>query len=310
MKTDREPLALGMVGRGSRLRERVEMLLQIETQLQRGRDFSPRVSRTRLAVSAVALLGCVIAGSLAPRLIAFAQQPAFEVTSVRPNPSGAGSATGPYLAGSRVVATNVSLEMLLERAYRVFPFQISGGPSWLNADRFDIEGKESGNPSEEQAWPMLQSLLADRFKLSIHRETKEMPVYELTVAKGGVKFKEGKCVGTPGPSNPCGGVSGSRRGTLMGRVASVSDVAESLSATLGRVVVDKTGLTGNYDFDLQWTPDESVLRGLRDPDAPPPDPNGPSIFMALQEQLGLELKSAKGAVEILVIDRAEKPDAN
>ena len=137
-----------------------------------------------------------------------------------------------------------------------------------------------------------------------------MPVYELTVAKGGVKFKEGKCVGEPGPSNPCGGVSGSRRGILMGRVTSVSDVAESLSATLGRVVVDKTGLTGNYDFDLHWTPDESVLRGLKDPDEPPPDLNGPSIFTALQEQLGLELKSAKDLVEMLVVDHVEKPRAN
>jgi len=96
----------------------------------------------------------------------------------------------------------------------------------------------------------------------------------------------------------------------MGRVTSVSDVAEGLSATLGRLVVDKTRLTGNYDFDLRWTPDESVLRGLKDPDEPPPDPIGPSIFTAVQEQLGLELKSAKGPMEILVIDRVEKPDAN
>jgi uncharacterized protein (TIGR03435 family) len=252
MRTE-ELLALGVFGRSSRLRERIEMLLE------RGREFSPQVSRARLAVSTLGLLGCIIGGSVAPRLIAFAQQPAFEVVSVRPNKSGSGGATGPYRVGSRVIGTNVSLEMLLERAYRIFPFQISGGPSWANSDRFDVEGKAEGNPTREQFMLMLQSLLADRFKLAIHRETKEMPVYELTVAKGGVKFKEGKCVGEPGPSNPCGGVSGSRRGMLIGRVTSVADVAESLSGTLGRVVVDKTGLTGNYDFDLHWTPDESVL---------------------------------------------------
>jgi len=122
-----ELLALGVFGRGSRLRERIEMLVQIDTLLRRGREFSPRVSRARFAVSAVALLGCVFAGALAPRLIAYAQQPAFEVASVRPNRSGAGGATGPYPAGSRVIATNVSLEMLLERAFHVFPFQISAG---------------------------------------------------------------------------------------------------------------------------------------------------------------------------------------
>jgi uncharacterized protein (TIGR03435 family) len=299
----RELLALGVFGGGTRLGERVAMLLE------RGREFSPRVSRVRVAVGAAMLLECVMAGAIAPRLLAFAQELKFDVASVRPNTSGKGGAMGPYLAGGRVLGTNVSLGMLVERAYQVFPFQIEGGPSWVNSDRFDVEGKATGTLSKEQAWLMLQSLLAERFKLALHRQTKETPVYELMLAKGGVKFKEGKCVGQPGPANPCGGVSGSRS-TLMGRVTTVSDLASSLTGILGRVVIDKTKLTGKYDFDLHWTPDETALKGPGDPDAPPPDPNGPSIFTALQEQLGLELKATKGPVEMLVIDHAEKPDAN
>ncbi len=300
---EREMLALGVFGRGSRLGERIARLLE------RGREFSTGVSGARMAVSTAMLLVCLMAGATAPRWIAFAQELRFEVASVRPNTSGKGGAMGPYLAVGRVLGTNVSLGMLVERAYQVFPFQIEGGPNWVNSDRFDIEGKAAGTLSKEQAWQMLQGLLAERFKLALHWETKETSVYEMTVVKSGVKFKEGKCVGQPGPSNPCGGVSGSRS-TLMGRVTTVADVASTLAGLLGRVVIDKTGLTGKYDFDLHWTPDETAVKGPGDPDAPPPDPNGPSIFTALQEQLGLELRAAKGPVEMLVIDRAEKPDAN
>jgi uncharacterized protein (TIGR03435 family) len=299
-----ELLALGVFERGSALRERVEMLLE------RGREFSPRVSRARLALSTIALAGCVVAGSIAPRLIAFAQQPVFEVASVKPNHSGVLKWATPAPVGGRYTATNVSLGMLLMNAYGVFPFQISGGPAWLNSDRFDLEGKAEGNPTREQFMLMLRSLMADRFKLALRQEKKEMPVYEMTVVKGGVKFKEAKCMGQPGPSNPCGGFSVSLGGSIVGRAAGVPELAGILSNLVSRTVVDKTGLTGSYDIGLKWTPDESTIRGPGDPDAPPPDSNSPSIFTALQEQLGLELKSAKGPVEMLVIDHAEKPDAN
>jgi uncharacterized protein (TIGR03435 family) len=305
MRTE-EPLALGVFGRGSRLRERIEMLLE------RGRDFSPRVSRARLAISALGLLGCVAAGSIAPRWIAFAQQPVFEVASVRLDRSGERGERRAFPAGG-FTATGVSLKYLLKTAYRVDDFQISGAPGWFDSDRFDIEAKAAGNPPRAQVLSMLQSLLSDRFKLLLHRETRELPVYELVLAKSGLKFKERACVGQPGPENPCGGFTVSPvRGELMGRVVPTREFAEALATLLNRTVLDKTALTGNYDFDLHWTPDGSTItvHGPGDPDAPLPDPNGPSIFTAVREQLGLELKSAKGPVEMLVIDHAEKPDAN
>jgi uncharacterized protein (TIGR03435 family) len=306
MTTQRELLALGVFGRGSRLRERIEMLLE------RGREFSPRASASRVAASVIALLGCVIAGALAPRLIAFAQErPAFEVASVRPNRSGERGERRSFPAGGGFTATSASLKYLLKAAYRVEDFQISGAPGWFDSDRFDIEAKAAGDPPRAQVLSMLQSLLADRFKLALHRETRELPVYDLVVAKSGPKFKERSCVGQPGPDNPCGGFTVSLvRGELMGRVVPTREFAEALTTLLNRTVLDKTALTGNYDFDLHWTPDGSTIHGPGDPDAPPPDPNGPSIFTAVQEQLGLELKSAKGPVEMLVIDSAEKPDAN
>jgi uncharacterized protein (TIGR03435 family) len=299
-----ELLALGVFGRGSRLRERVEMLLE------RGRDFSPRVSRARLAISTLSLMGCVIAGALTPQWIAFAQErSAFEVASVRPNRSGERGERRDFPVG-RFTATSASVKYLLKTAYRVEDFQISGTPGWFDSDRFDIEAKAVGDPPRAQVLSMLQSLLADRFKLVLHRETRELPVYELLPAKSGPKFKERACVGQPGPANPCGGFTVSLRGALMGRVVPTRELAEALATLLNRTVLDKTALAGNYDFDLHWTPDGSTIRGPGDPDAPPPDPNGPSIFTAVREQIGLELKSAKGPVEMLVIDHAEKPDAN
>ncbi len=303
MKTE-ELLTLGVFGRQSRLGERVAMLLD------RGREFSPRVSKMRVATSAAALLGCAIAGTFAPRIVAFAQEPRFEVTSVKFNKSAPRGIRFDFPAGGRYVATNVTLQNLIVNSYLIFDFQVQGAPGWANSDRFDVEGKAEGNPSRQQVRLMLRSLLADRFKLATHRETKEMPVYDLVVAKSGFKFKEGKCVGEPGPQNPCGGTSVSLRGEAIGRELSVKDFGDTLSSLLSRTVVDKTGLTEKYDFDLHWTPDGSTVRGPGDPDAPLPDPNGPSIFTALREQLGLELKSSKGPVEMLVIDHAEKPDAN
>jgi uncharacterized protein (TIGR03435 family) len=189
-------------------------------------------------------------------------------------------------------------------------FRISGGPAWMKSDRFDIAAESGGSPSIAQLRLMLQPLLADRFHLQLHRQTKELPVYELSLAKGGSKLKEGRCVGTPSPANPCGGTSGSTRGTLIGRAVSVQTMAKDLSGVLGQVVLDKTMFRGEYDFDLTWTPDETFARGPGDADAPAADPNGPSIFTALQEQLGLTLRSAKGLVDVLVIDRAELPDEN
>ena len=304
MREHRELLALGVFGRGSRLGDR------IATLLERGRVFSPRVARARVALCGVALGACALVTTLAPRAFAFAQQPRFEVASVKPNKSGEQRWITPPPSGGRYAATNVALQLLVVNAYGLPSYQISGAPSWFNSDRFDVEGKAPGNPPREQMMLMVQSLLADRFKLAVHRETREAPVFELVVARGGIKFREGKCVGEPSFANPCGGFSVGLRGVMAGREVEIGQLAGNLGTLLSRKVLDKTGLTGKYDFDLTWTPDGSTLRGPGDPDTPPPDPNGPSIFTAVQEQLGLELKSAKGPVEILLIDHVEKPDSN
>ena len=153
---------------------------------------------------------------------------------------------------------------------------------------------------------MLQTLLADRFHLVAHRETREESIYQLVVAKGGPKLKEAD--GSQNPSERVG------RGTITGTAAQISQLVKPLSQQLGRNIVDRTGLTGRYDFTLQWTLEPGQLRGPGDPPPPLnptlPDPEGTNIFTALQEQLGLKLESGKGTVDFLVIDRAEPPSEN
>ena len=151
---------------------------------------------------------------------------------------------------------------------------------------------------------MRQALLADRFKLSFHRETKEMPVYELVVAKNGPKLQ----TSTAGQAQIRMG-----RGTLTAQKTSLNLLANNLSQNVGRVVIDKTGLTGDFDIKLEWTPEDGERMGPpRDNGETPPSAPAPglSIFTALQEQLGLKLEARKGPVEILVIDRTEKPSEN
>jgi uncharacterized protein (TIGR03435 family) len=287
--------------------------------LRPGSNFK-MIQRLPLLASAKQLLAAsaVIAAMAEPAVIAIAhstpvraQQPAskFEVTSVKPNKSGV-RRYDISPKGNRFVATNVTLFALVEWAYHIEAFRIVGDPSWMTSDHFDIEAKAEGNASMDQFRWMLQTLLADRFDLKLHRETRELPRYGLVVAKGGPKLKAGKCFGTPSPANPCGGTSGSTRGTLIGRATSMEVLAQALSGILTRDVLDRTRLGGVYDFDLTWTPDELARQGPGDADAPPLDVNGGSIFTALQEQLGLRIESEKGPVEVLVIDGAKKPTEN
>jgi uncharacterized protein (TIGR03435 family) len=177
---------------------------------------------------------------------------------------------------------------------------------------------------------MLQALLEDRFQLMLHRESKELPLYALVVKKEGklgpglTESKEGTCTPIdmtkpppppPEPGKPrpvgCGGMMMSPR-QLTASAASISNLVPTLSRILGRTVIDQTGLTGKYDILLQWTPDESqaIRPGPDAPPAPPSDSAPPSIFTALQEQLGLKLESQKGPVDIFIVDRAEKPSEN
>jgi len=261
-----------------------------------------------------------------------ATRPEFEVASVKPNTSGNNMVMIRPPAGGRFTATNARLKMLIGLAYNVQNFEISGGPAWINSDGYDIEAKAAdSNIGIEQLRPMLQMLLEDRFKLMIHRETKEVPVYALTAGKNGPKLpeaKEGGCVTfgpnlppppppAPGqpfapPPTPCGGFMMGPNRMEGGRV-SMAQFVRSLSNILGRPVIDKTAFTGTFDVHLEFTPEGTAfMGGLGPPGGLTPgfDTSGPSIFTAVQDQLGLRLESQKGPAELLVIDHAEKASEN
>jgi bla regulator protein blaR1 len=314
MRTDaREMLALGMLGRKSRLRERIEVLL-------RGRrTFSATASPAGVFASVLALTALMLASPLAPRWIAFAQQesrPAFEVASVKPGDPAARQVGIQMQKGGRFRATNAPLQMLIGFAWDLRNHQISGGPQWLASEKFSIDAKPGSDFPSAEAGPamapqirlMVQSLLADRFHLATHFETRQEQIYELVAAKGGPKLKE---VTDPPVSGPRGLRMG--RGELVGMSSPINLLVNTLSQQLGHSVIDKTGLTGNYDFKLQFTPDPTMsAAGPADGSASPPvaDASAPSIFTAAEEQLGLQLRSAKGPVQVLVIDHVEKPDAD
>ncbi|MGA2877372.1 MAG: TIGR03435 family protein [Bryobacteraceae bacterium] len=274
-----------------------------------------------LAVAALMLGSChAFAQPAAPR-------PEFEVASIKPNKSADRRIMILPPRGGRFTATGVTMQLLIALAYRIKDFQISGAPSWLNSERYDIEAKAEGNPAIEALGPMLQTLLEDRLQFKFHRETKDLPVYALVVAKAGKLHEaEGECGPRPDgpppppepgklPTAPCGGFF-VFPGHLSGQKVAIMQLLDPLSRFTGRNVLDKTNLTGKYDIDLQYTPEQGqfpVLPGGAPPGLPPLpsiDPNGPSLFTALQEQLGLKLESQKAPVEMIVIDRVERPSEN
>lgn len=254
--------------------------------------------------------------------------PAFDVVSVKVNHSGAA------MFSSRVTpdgmnASNTPVLMLIRQAYGLFNSNddlITGAPSWVKSERYDIQAKVTGTDipalaklSREQHNAMLQALLADRFKLTAHREIKEMPVYALIIAKNGPELKEAKpgdtyvngIRGSNGPGGP--GMMTMRRGYIEGQAIHMSELISMLTQKTGRTVLDETGLTGQYDVVLQWTPDEGseqVPNGPTGNQEGAISNSGPSIFTAVQEQLGLKLDSQKGPVEGLVIDHIERPSEN
>jgi uncharacterized protein (TIGR03435 family) len=266
------------------------------------------------AISVAAITGRLVIGMLnAP--VQAQSQPAqglkFEVASIKPDETDDGKMAIQPLAGGRFVARNVTLEILMRNAYRVQEFQIRGGPGWIHSQRYDVEAKAEGNPGMAQIQLMLQGLLADRFQLVIHRETKTAPIYTLVTNKNGLKFRmseDARCPENAGPL--CGGFKASPGGEIIGERVTMEQFAQVLTLMMGQRVINKTGLDGVAAVQLRWTPDEATLRGPGDPDAAPPDPNGPSIFAALEDQLGLKLDHTEGPVEVLVIDHVEKPSEN
>jgi uncharacterized protein (TIGR03435 family) len=204
--------------------------------------------------------------------------------------------------------------MLISMAFGLKEHEVVGGPVWLDTERFDISAKPdaaSGPLNEEQMRPLLQALLADRFKLVTHPETKEATIYAIVPGKNGARVPE---------SDPTNGASNRQmrmgNGQMNATAVPMQFLANSLSRLLNRTVIDKSGLTGLRDFKLEWTPDESTsihMPGLPPPDGaapPPPDSKGPSLFTALEEQLGLHLATEKGPVTNIVIDHIEKLSEN
>ncbi len=318
------PLACVSGVTGADLRKRIVRIMS--EQIARKLDFSKKLL---LSVAGLLAVAVPIAFGLPHASQTHAQSqdqnhaaiaPVLEVISITPNK------TGEPMAGFKIIgrpahaiawtddlfrATNFSLHMLIQRAYDVQDDQISGGPDWINSEKYNVDTKTEKSAVDElqrlspdqrmlERRRMLQKLLADRFKLTLHRETRELPVYELAIAKNGPKVQAAK----PGDSYPNGlkrssdgqaqgpGLWLPEQGKLIGQGVSIAVLVRSLSEKLGgRIVVDKTGLTGNYDFTLSWSPGG----------------NQDSIFPAIQEQLGLKLETQNVPMEVLVIDHAEQP---
>ncbi len=246
-----------------------------------------------------------IASLLAASCAALAQQPAtdpapFEVASIRLNTS-TNNAIGNHFDPERASWTNVPLRVLITNAYRIQRYQLFGGPGWLDTDRWDIDAKTEAPTSTMEKFRMLQPLLADRFQLKIHRETRELTRYTLTVAKSGHKLKQPNAEDTATPGLRTG------NGLLIGHKYPIADLIGWLALSLSAPVEDQTGIKGPYDFELRWNPDYGQAAG--DDAGPTPD-SGVSIFTAIQEQMGLKLEAGKGPVEVIVIDSVQKASEN
>jgi bla regulator protein blaR1 len=336
---------------GSDLKKRIEAIMKnrIIQKLSAGRK--------------VLLAGAGVVAASIPVMIGFMHAPAvraqsstapvpkWEVTSVRrcdPPPPDRGGRSGlTQTSPGRLTVRCGKVAALIQQAYVRYPDgqgmnphavyeSVDGGPSWIKSDPYNIEAKLEGTPSMEMMnGPMMQALLEDRFKLKIHREVKEVPVYNLVVARGGAKMPKVDEAGCPPMLSPaenaalfaagkprpkyCGTTDWFRRPvdtsamTLVSHGVNLTAFARGLTRTLDRPVLDKTGLTGLFDFHVEFSPDQATP-GLvpRDPDAPivAADPTGPSFVTAIQEQLGLKLEPARGPGDFLVIDSIERPSEN
>ena len=230
--------------------------------------------------------------------------PAYEISTVKLNNSGEHSGKFSYSPAGLIVE-NLSLQTLIEQAYEVEKEQVIGAPDWAKSERYDIEAKV--DPSETEALRsltpaqrnrMMKPLLEDRFQLKTHFETRDLPVYVLAISKTGSKLKKTPAPGTGEEKHNFN----MGRDTLTAEGISVDQLAHLLSTALGRPVANKTALAGNYDINMKWEV-EDIVSG---PSASP----GPSIFTAIQQQLGLKLNPGKAPIQVLVIDHIERPSEN
>jgi uncharacterized protein (TIGR03435 family) len=236
--------------------------------------------------------------------LAFAQAPGISVVSIKPSDPGTNAMGNRFPAG-RFTLTGYSLMYLIESAYSLKEYQILDAPGWMSSERWTLEGELTQPVRLISYMPLLQPVLADRYHLKIRHETRMMPIYSLVVAKGGPKLKpveEGAKQGTNYANN-----------MIVDKKYDIRRLASDLTGNLNMPIIDKTGLTGEYDMNLKWSPDPArpAFGDVRDPaDLPAPDPSRPEIFTAIKEQLGLELKAEKGPVDVIVIEHAERPTPN
>jgi uncharacterized protein (TIGR03435 family) len=262
---------------------------------------------------AVALLIAVV-GMFAQAPVSRPAFESFEVATVKPTPPEWGR--GRYVrmqSAHQLVAKNYELRVLIAFAFSLSPQAISGGPAWIDSDHYDVLAETPGDvrPTLEEQLKMLRQLLVDRFKLTFHREPKEFSIYALTVAKNGLKMKESTVDpnATPEGPLPLVFVLSPESVRLPGRYATVAELAAVMQrSALDRPVLDRTGLTGRYDFDLEFTPDETQFGGAGLKGTP--ESTKPDLFAALQQQLGLRLEATRGPIDTLVIDRIERPSEN
>lgn len=226
----------------------------------------------------------------------------FEVASVKPSTSRTSPTMAPLPGGERFMARNMPLIWLISAAYNVPMREISGLSPELSNEGYNIEAKAEHPVNREQMMRMLQTLLEDRFKLAVRRETKEMKAHVLVVAKGGAKLDENR----DGAELAMRKINGSK---MSYHNMPMPLFANVLALTVEDPVVDQTGLKGGYDFTLDFMP-EHIGPGVREGRESAPDPNAPSLYTALEEQIGLKLESRKGPVEMLVVDHIERPAGN
>jgi uncharacterized protein (TIGR03435 family) len=234
-------------------------------------------------------------------------QPAFDAASIKPssaNKRGGGFNAPP----GRLDVKNQSLRELIKFAFNIHDYQLTGGPGWIDGDRYDIVASTAGQSTTTQKRLMLQALLTERFALAVHQDTKDISGYALIVAKGGPKFQAAK---TDEGSMMLGRNERGLRTLTVGN-SRMTGLAAMLADVLGRPVSDATGLTGLYDLKMEWTPDVgesplSLKRNLVPEAGASTASDGPSIFSALQEQLGLKLEPRKVPTDVTIVDRAQKP---
>jgi uncharacterized protein (TIGR03435 family) len=239
---------------------------------------------------------------------AFAQIPApteFEVASIRPNTANDRIVTIDVGPGGRFAARGYTLQLLIQRAYGVMGWNISGGPGWIDTDRYDVSAKAivAGNLTEAQLRPMLRALLAERFKLRLHEASREMAGYALVVGRGGLKVK------AVADGDEHADTFRMRADGIQAQGLTMEDFARYVGGKLGLVAVDRTGLKGAYDFDVHWTEEKGQDTGAL-PGIDRREALRPVVFGALEDQLGLKFAAQKIAVRMLVIDSVEKASPN